>query len=295
MINKSILVKIFVLILISIALFSNLYVYSYENLEEKFKLLEDVRKEIEEKASKELKPWRGQQYKYIRASFSGNKDKDGIYCFTNCGYKSNIVYDNYAQMSDYIYEITKEYFNQYLITENEKEKMKGFFITEYFPYTRDTEYSEKKDIEGKVTIFFVPEVKSSKWCDYADKAYTKIYSEKNKEFIEINGYYTHIYVRLIWENDKYVIGFIDSKPEGYDEFVARMKDHGIDVENIDYPSLINAKTDIKEEIQVAEKKEFDVKQTEIKILNKWIVVVFGIIIILIIIINIVINNKDRKK
>ena len=112
--------------------------------------------------------------------------------------------------------------------------------------------------------------------------------------IEIEGYTTAVYIRLVWENDKYVVKFIDNKPEGYDEYVARMKEHGIDVENIDYPSLINAKVDIKEEIQAAEKKEFNSKQTAISFMNKIIITVCGVLIFLIIMINFMINKKVKK-
>lgn len=296
--KNRILIKILILIFISLTLINRLYSFAEEkvdeNLKEKFRLLEEVKKEIEEKALKELKPWRGQEYKYVRAHFSGQKDENGRYCFTNGGYNSSIDYNNYVKIQDYIYEGTKEHFKQYLNSENENEKLKGYFILGFSNYTRDIEYKEQDDIEAKITLFFVPEVKSSKWCEHAEKAYTKIYSEKNKEFIEIDGYFTHIYVRLVWENDKYVIKFMDNKPEGYDEFVARMKEHGIDVENIDYPSLINANADVKQEIQAAEKKEFDTRQTEINILNNWIIAVCSTMIILIIMINLIVNKNEKK-
>lgn len=293
--NKNILIKIFILIVISIILCGNLYVYADENLEEKFKLLEESKKELEKEFLKSLTPYRGKEYKYARTTFSIQKDENGKYFISSGGGGSAYLeYNNYIKMLDYIYESTEEHFDQYLNTENEKEKLKGFLITNYFPYTRENEYTDQKDIEGKVTLFFVPEVKSSKWCEFAEKAYTKIYNKDINDYIQIDGYFTEIYIRLVWENDRYVIKFIDNKPEGYDEFVARMKEHGIDVENIDYPSLINANADVKQEIQAAEKKQFDTRQTEINILNNWIIAVCTTMIILIIMINIIINKKKTK-
>ena len=98
--------------------------------------------------------------------------------------------------------------------------------------------------------------------------YKQIYNERVKDYIRIDGYYTEIYIRLVWENDRYVIKFLDNKPEGYDEFVARMKENGIDVENIDYAKLINANADIKQEIQAAEQKEYESKQVEVGNIRK---------------------------
>lgn len=290
----NLITKIILLILIFGTVCGNLTVYADENLEEKFKLLEEAKKEYEEKFLNGLEPWRGKKYKYARRSFSGHKDEKGVYCFQDGGSSAHLEYDNWIKMNDYIYDGTKEHFKQYLNTENEKEKLKGYFIMGTSCYTRDTEYKEQGDIEAKVILFFVPGVKSSKWCEYAEKAYTKIYSEKIKDFIEIDGYFTEIYIRLVWENDKYVIKFMDNKPEGYDEFVARMKEHGIDVENIDYPSLINAEENVQKEIQEAEKKEFNTRQVSIGTLEQWIILVCGVLIFLIILINIFINKKSKR-
>ena len=100
---------------------------------------------------------------------------------------------------------------------------------------------------------------------------------------------------MVWETDIYVVKFMDTKPEGYDEYVARMKEHGIDVENIDYASLINAEVNVKQEIMEAEKKEFDAKQIAVGSLRNIIVISFGSIIVLIILINILIHRKNKLK
>lgn len=288
--------KIIILILILGTICGNLKVYADENLDEKFKLLEESKKELEKEFLKSLSPYRGKEYQYARTTFSVQKDENGKYFISGgSGGSAYLEYNNYIKMLDYIYESTKEHFNQYLNTENENEKLKGFLITNYFPYTRENEYTDQKDIEGKVTLFFVPEVKSSKWCEFAEKSYTKIYNKGINDYIQIDGYFTEIYIRLVWEDNKYVIKFIDNKPEGYDEFVARMKEHGIDVENIDYPSLINANVNVKQEIQEAEKKEFDTRQMAIEIVNYGIIIVCGGLIVLIVIINTVINKKNKRK
>lgn len=288
--------KIILIILILGTICGNLKVYADENLDEKFKLLEEAKEDFEEELLGSLEPYRGKKYKYARTSFSLQKDENGKYFFYGGGGgSSHLEYDNYLKIKDYIYNGTKENLKQYLKTENEKEKLKGYFIMSCSTYTRDTEYKEQGDLEGRVTLFFVPEVKSSKWCEHAEEAYTKIYSKEIKDYVRIDGYFTTVYIRLGWENDKYVIKFIDNKPEGYDEYVARMKEHGIDVENIDYPSLINANVNVKQEIQETEKKEFDTRQMAIGIVNYGIIIVCGGLIVLIVIINIVINKKNKMK
>lgn len=295
--NKRIFIKIVILILISFSLFNNLYVFAEdntdENLEEKFKLLEEAQKEYEQELIKDSGTWRGKKYTYAFGYLSGSVDENGKICYSGFSGNSGVDYNNYAKMQAYVQKYIGEYFEEYKKSNNE-DKIKEYFLGNQAIYTREYEYNEKDDIEARINIFFVPESNKSKWCKNAQKAYTKIYHKAKNEFIEIEGYTTAVYIRLVWENDKYVVKFIDNKPEGYDEYVARMKEHGIDVENIDYPSLINAKVDIKEEIQAAEKKEFNSKQTAISFMNKIIITVCGVLIFLIIMINFMINKKVKK-
>ena len=224
-------------------------VYAEESIEEKFKLIDECREIYEKELIKESGKWRGKKYTYANGYLTGQVDTNGKYCYNGFMGNAGVEYNNYAKMQDYVQESVGEYFEQYLNSENEKEKLKGYYLGNQFVYTREYEYKEYDDIEARITVFFVPESNNSKWCEKAKDAYTKLYHKENKEFVEIDGFSTSVYVRLIWENDKYVVKFIDNKPEGYDEYVARMKEHGIDVENIDYPSLINANVNVKQEIQ----------------------------------------------
>lgn len=286
--------KIVLLIIILGTICGNLKVYAEESLEEKFKLIDECKEFYEKELIKESGTWRGKKYTYARGFLAGHGDENGKICYDGFSGHSGIEYNNYAKMQDYVQESVGEYFKKYLNIENEKEKIKGYFLGNQFVYTRENEYKEYDDIEVRITVFFVPESNNSKWCENAQKAYIKLYHKENKEFVEIDGFSTSVYVRLVWEDNKYVVKFMDNKPEGYDEFVSRMKEHGIDVENIDYPSLINANADVKQEIQAAEKKEFDTRQTEINIINNWIIAVCSAMIILIIMINLIVNKNGKK-
>ena len=55
------------------------------------------------------------------------------------------------------------------------------------------------------------------------------------------------------QDGKYNVSYIGNMPEGFDDYVERMKARGIDLENIDYAELINSKTEtelIAESVQV---------------------------------------------
>lgn len=271
------------------------FVYAEESLEEKFKLIDECREFYEKELIEESGTWRGKKYTYANGYLSGQVDMNGKYCYNTFMGNAGVEYNNYAKMQDYVQESVGEYFKQYLSSENEKEKLKGYYLGSQSIYTREYEYKEYDDIEARITLFFVPESNNSKWCENAKKAYTELYHKENKEFVEIDGFSTRVYVRLVWENGKYVVKFMDTKPEGYDEYVARMKEHGIDVENIDYPSLINAEENVQKEIQEAEKKEFETKQTIIGSINKVIVSIFWGLIVIIVLINVVISKKNKRK
>lgn len=290
--------KLFVLILIILTLFNNICVLASEisdkDLEEKFKLLEEAKKEYEQELIKDAGTWRGKKYTYAFGYLSGMMDENEKICYSVFSGNLGIDYNNYAKMQDYVRKYVGEYFEEYKKS-NDEDKLKEYFLGNTSIYTREYEYNEMDDIEARINIFFVPESNKSKWRKNAQKAYTKVYHKARNEFVEIDGYDTAVYIRLVWENDKYVVKFIDNKPEGYDEFVARMKEHGIDVENIDYAKLINANADIKEEIQAAEKKEFEAKQITIGSIKKGIIAVCGSLILLIVLINIFINKKSKRK
>lgn len=288
------IIKIIILISIAFYMIGNLKVYAEENLEEKFKLLDECREEYEKSLMNESGSWRDKKYIYANGYLSGTLDDNKVIQYTSFWGNAGLEYNAYYKMQEYVEDYTEKHFEQYLTTNNENERLNGYFFIRHSIYTREYEYEEYDDIEAKVTMFLVPESNDSKWCENAKKSHIKLYHKKSEEFVEIDGYSISVYVRLVWEDDKYVIKFMDTKPEGYDEYVARMKEHGIDVENIDYASLINAEENVQKEIQEAEKKEFDAKQTVIGNINKVIVAVFGGLIILIILINIFINKKSKR-
>ena len=271
------------------------FVYAEESIEEKFKLIDECREVYEKELIEDSGTWRGKKYIYANGYLSGQVDTNGKYCYNTFMGNAGVEYNNYAKMQDYVQKSVREHFDQYLKSENENEELKGYYVGNQFVYTREYEYKEYDDIEARITVFFVPESNNSKWCENAKKACTKLYHKENKDFVEIDGFSTSVYIRLVWENDKYVVKFMDTKPEGYHEYVARMKEHGIDVENIDYASLINAEVNVKQEIMEAEKKEFDAKQIAVGSLRNIIVISFGSIIVLIILINILINRKNKLK
>ena len=296
MTGKSVLIKSLIIILFISILFSNSYVFAEENLEEQFKLLEEAKKEGEKNFLKTLTPYRGKEYKYARVYATLQEDENGDkFFYFGGGGAASWEYNNYFKMKDTINNAINENLKEYLSTNNENEKLKGYFIMNCTSYTRENEYKEQSELEGKIILFFVPEIKSSKWCEHAEKAYTQIYNERVKDYIRIDGYYTEIYIRLVWENDRYVIKFLDNKPEGYDEFVARMKENGIDVENIDYAKLINANADIKQEIQAAEQKEYESKQVEVGNIRKGIIISCGSFIFVILFVNLIIDRRKKKK
>lgn len=85
------------------------------------------------------------------------------------------------------------------------------------------------------------------------------YDEKTQERKSLEGYFTdRYYLRLVKENDKYVIKFMDNLPEGYEEFVQRIKDKtGLDLENINYADFTNAKSKTEVIADAAEKSRLE--------------------------------------
>lgn len=291
-----ILKKIIVILAFIICLFTFINtVYAEENLEEKIKLIEDCKTEYEKELLKESGTWKGRKYTYAHGYLHGCIDENEIVQIEGFAGGANFEYDNFMKMEDHIENVAKEYFEKFKKSENELDKIKSFLVSSSSTYTRDYEYKEKDDIEGRVSVLVVPESNNSNWLDNAKKAHIKIFNKNTNDFIEADMFLLTLYVHLVWENDKYVIKYIDDYPEGYSEYVARMKENGIDVENINYAELINAKETKQQEIIEAEKKEFNAKQTTINNINKELTICFSGMIFLIIISNIIIIIRKKKK
>lgn len=124
----------------------------------------------------------------------------------------------------------------------------------------------------------------------------RYFSSRNNKIIENN---IEDYENIIQEcNDLYEVAFIDTMPEGYSDFVERMKTHGIDLENIDYAKLINSKSETEIIAEAVQKENFEAEKiikTKSRI-NLFVISVcsFGIIVIIIVNINYIKKLKKRS-
>lgn len=73
------------------------------------------------------------------------------------------------------------------------------------------------------------------------------------------------YIRMSKIDGEYQIVYIDFVPEGYEEYVQKMKDKGIDVENLDLEKLLNNEYQETTEIteQNGEVQEFKAEKSEV--------------------------------
>lgn len=153
-----------------------------------------------------------------------------------------------------------EYFNQYL-GENlpEEERLVDYLLTNSFIYTRRENYKDGDDIEVCLTAYVFPASSKTVWSKDKKIMELEYYDEKTSERKHLEGYFTdRYYLRLVKENDKYVIKFMDNLPEGYSEFVQRIKDKtGLDLENINYADFTNAKSKTEVIADAAEKSKLE--------------------------------------
>lgn len=199
--------------------------------------------------------------------------------------------ENYYQMEDTVKTVFKEYFDKNL-NENlpDEERLVDYIVTGGDSlYTKKENYNDGDDIEAKVGAIVFPASENTVWSKKYEKVIGYEYSKKTGEKIEIQGYATEdYYIHLKNKNGKYVITYLDTVPEGYEEFVEKMKTHGIDLENLDYAKLINSKSTTEIIAEAIEKENFEsenIINTKAQ-LNMVVILCCMLGIILIIIINI---------
>lgn len=273
---------IFIVFIVFMILLTNSNtIYALSSKEE----INRVRELIDENTEKELKKL---NCKYARIYVSGGE----IHTDSETGeqypstYAGSGTYSNDNEsfkMLDICINTFKEEYMDKFLSENVKpeEKIIDYFISSYFPYTRENSFKEGDDIEFSISAFVFPEQEQTTWAKNKKKLYTGMYDYQEKKWEIVEGYQTEIYyVHLVYENEKYAIKYIDIKPEGYDDFVERMKTHGINLENMDYAKLINAKSEKEIISEVAEVQNFESPNLVIEKINVIIVIFFAILILI---------------
>lgn len=207
--------------------------------------------------------------------------------------------DNYYQMEDTVKKVFKEYFDRNL-DENlpDEERLMDYIITEGdCLYTKKENYKDGDDIEAKVGAIVFPASENTVWSKKCEKVYAREYSKKIGGMFEIEGYATEsYYIHLKEQDGKYQITYLDTIPEGFSDFVERMKAHGIDLENIDYAELINGKSTTEIIAEAVEKENFEIENV-IKTKSQINIVIISICalgIIVIISINIKLVLRKNK-
>lgn len=144
---------------------------------------------------------------------------------------------------DVVEDVFKDWIKQYTldsVSEDERIK-KEFYVTNYRCFYDYQTFKEGDDISAYIGALVYPlKGEDSKWSKF-QKA---LYPEQNKDV----GYYPDYYVRLSKIDGEYKIVYIDIIPEGYYEYVDKMKNLGIDVENLDLEKLLNS--DYEEDSEV---------------------------------------------
>ena len=287
--------KILVICFIIICLYSysnkSYAVTTKENIEKLKQFIERYEQEELEKSERDSKKHGWKKMNAIRINFAITPKyidpETNEEVIPYIGSFSAILADSEDKfkMQDIAVETFKEYFNKYISEElPDEERILDYFISGYFSYTRDYEYNDGDDIELKIRAFVIPASDNTTWAKGKDKYIGRLYTDK--ECI-IEGYYTeYYYLHLVYQDGKYVIAYMDTKPEGFDDFVERMKTHGIDLLNIDYAELINSKSETELISQAAQYHNYNsenISLVEEKI-GKVIIVtcsilIFGIVFI----------------
>lgn len=217
--------------------------YQEKHLQQKLK---------EEKSAKVIKMFFGGCSSYI------DEETGKTYTYINPeGYQYSPNEDEFL-LDNIMEETFKEYFDKYL-DDNlpDNERLIDYIITNSFIYTRKENYKDGDDIEAEVGVYVFPSSENTIWAKDKEVVELKYYDD-NKE-VNLQGYLTDkYYIRLVKENDKYVIKFIDIYPEGYSEFVQKVKEKtGLDLENINYADFTNAKSKTEIIAEAAEKENLE--------------------------------------
>lgn len=266
---KKILTKTFLLIIVLLVLLNINKCYAISSKED----IEIFKEYIEDWKQEELR----------KENFQGVKYKDIIYYFSaspkhidsetgkvsyDDGIGSWIMSPNTDDLkfNHFVEDLFTEYFNKNL-DENlpDEERLLGYSISDCFPYTREELFKDGDDIEIKIKAFVLPASEKTVWAKNKEKIYAATYRkgyylENYEPKVVLEGYYTdEYYIRFSKQNGKYEVAFIDTLPEGFQDFVERMKTHGVDLENLDYAELINSKPTTEIIAEAAEKENFEVE------------------------------------
>lgn len=207
--------------------------------------------------------------------------------------------DNYYQIEDTVKTVFKEYFDKNL-NENlpDEERLVDYIVTGTDRiYIKKENFKYGDSIEAKVGAIVFPASENTVWSKKYEKVVGRKYSKKTGKEVEIEGYATKdYYIHLKNQEGKYVITYLDTVPEGYKDFVERMKKHDIDLENLDYARLINSKSTTEIISEAVEKENFEAERivkAESQI-NLFVISVCSLGIITTIIINIKCVKKLKK-
>ena len=143
---------------------------------------------------------------------------------------SDIIYDT-------VQTVFKEWLEQYTLdTVSEEERIKKeYYTTNYTGFTYNSgEWKEGDDISGRIGALVFPVKEDSKWSQYKKLSYEESQNPNG------DGYYPpDYYVKLSKIDGEYKIVYIDFVPEGYQEYAEKMKEKGIDIENLNLEEILN--------------------------------------------------------
>ena len=178
----------------------------------------------------------------------------------------------------------REYFDKFLDESlPEEERIVDYFFCQDYV---DNLYPSEDKIYASASAYVFPASENTVWAKEGVKVRTHplmphILSDGRKIFLE--GYLTEKYYYNIEKIDgEYQVTYWNTVPEGYDDYIERMKSHGIDLENIDFAELTHSKSLKEVYAEKAEKKKISAEKTkEISNIRSGIIVIclFGILTI----------------
>ncbi len=172
-------------------------------------------------------------------------------------------------------KVFQEWLNQYTAkTANEEERLKIYYLINCSCFSTYEAFQAGGDIVVKMGALVYPVSENSKWAQYEKCEY-----ENPKDGI---GYYVpDYYMRMSKVDGEYKIVYMDFVPEGYDEYVQKMKEKGIDVENLDLKEILTQEAEEKTEVieQNAETQNLTAENKIVEKTSLGITLVCGVIII----------------
>ena len=171
-------------------------------------------------------------------------------------------------------KVFQEWLNQYTAkTASEEERLKIYYLTNCSCFSTYEAFQAGGDIEVKMGALVYPVSENSKWAQYEKHEY-----ENPKDGI---GYYVpDYYMRMSKVDGEYKIVYMDFVPEGYDEYVQKMKEKGIDVENLDLKEILTQEAEEKTEVieQNAETQNLTAENEIVEKTSFGITLVCGVIV-----------------